>query len=80
MLLGKLNYTSTGNDIYTQIIDHDTIFPFFGILFTISSISLFSYSKLNNNNFLEELEDVYHKWNMIIWMFNIPLIIIKLII
>jgi hypothetical protein len=79
IILGKISYTSTGNDIHTQIVNQDIIFPLLGILFTISSISLINYQHLvaevnENIKFSGKFELNYHRWNMIIWMFNIPLI------
>jgi len=82
VILGRIKYVLTGESMYTQLTtDVDTNFFYFFLIFPIiTSITLMTIDNLVNpinddHKFKNEIEDFFHKFNMLIWLVNVPIVL-----
>ena len=80
IISGKVVYTVTGSDFYTQIFSDPVsdLIVILGITMLISPISLYTFDKRNENDFFENLERVVGNWNMLSWFMNLTIMILHL--
>jgi len=76
ILLGKIEYTNSGHNMYTQLttqVDTNIFYLLFNFSI-LSCITLITIDQLKEENMIVEVEDFFHKFNMLIWLVNIPVI------
>lgn len=77
ILLGKVEYMISDNNMYTQLtteIDTNVFYLLFNFSI-ISCISLLSFHELKEDDFVMDVEDFFHKFSMLIWLVNIPIVL-----
>ena len=76
LLLGRINYIQTGHDMFTQVTTYplENFMLMLGNSMLISTITLYTYEKRNENNIAEEFEQITGNFFMINWLMNLSIL------